>query len=199
MAVGKGDVYRVCRWLHGYLSAFAFLALMFFSVTGLVLNHPDWTRSMRPRETISTVMVEPAAASRAASARDPGPALAALVSAKAPLVGRVKSGEMVDQQAFLRLEGTKGSTDVVIDLKTGRAEVSVARAPALTLLNELHKGRDSGAAWKAFIDLSAIVFCLLSLVGYVLFFSLRFRLRSSLVVTAVSLLLMAGLVLFLTS
>ena len=35
-------LYRQCRAWHGYLSAFAFIALMFFSATGILLNHPDW-------------------------------------------------------------------------------------------------------------------------------------------------------------
>ena len=38
--MSSGDFFRVCRWLHGYLSAFAFLSLMLFSATGLILNHP---------------------------------------------------------------------------------------------------------------------------------------------------------------
>ena len=30
------------RWLHIYLSLISFGAILFFSVTGLTLNHPDW-------------------------------------------------------------------------------------------------------------------------------------------------------------
>ena len=30
------------RWLHIYLSMFGLAAVLFFSVTGLTLNHPDW-------------------------------------------------------------------------------------------------------------------------------------------------------------
>ncbi len=29
-------------WLHIYLSMFGLAAVLFFSVTGLTLNHPDW-------------------------------------------------------------------------------------------------------------------------------------------------------------
>src|SRR4051794_3003263 len=32
----------VMRWLHIYLSMFGLAAVLFFSVTGLTLNHPDW-------------------------------------------------------------------------------------------------------------------------------------------------------------
>ena len=30
------------RWLHIYLSMFGLAAVLFFSVTGITLNHPDW-------------------------------------------------------------------------------------------------------------------------------------------------------------
>src|SRR5690242_20539981 len=42
MPAWKISFYRQCRLWHGWLSAFAFLALMFFSATGLLLNHPEW-------------------------------------------------------------------------------------------------------------------------------------------------------------
>ena len=30
------------RWLHIYLSMFSLAVVLFFSVTGITLNHPDW-------------------------------------------------------------------------------------------------------------------------------------------------------------
>ena len=49
----KIEFYRQSRLWHGYLSAFAFIALIFFSVTGLLLNHPEWLKreDARPQET----------------------------------------------------------------------------------------------------------------------------------------------------
>ncbi|HEV3167478.1 MAG TPA: PepSY-associated TM helix domain-containing protein, partial [Isosphaeraceae bacterium] len=32
----------IVRWLHIYLSMFGLAAVLFFSVTGITLNHPDW-------------------------------------------------------------------------------------------------------------------------------------------------------------
>ena len=189
-----GDVYRWCRWLHGYLSAFAFLALIFFSVTGILLNHPEWMRSLRAAESSVEAKLDPQVLAAARTAENPGAALAKAVGAVTPLMGALKSADIMGEEAFLRLEGSKGSTDVVVDMSSGRAEVSVRRQPALTMLNELHKGRESGAPWKMFIDVSAALLILLSLIGYVLFFSLRKRMWSSLATTAVSLALMMALI-----
>ena len=38
----KKDVAGWTRWLHIYLSMFSFTGLLFFSITGITLNHPGW-------------------------------------------------------------------------------------------------------------------------------------------------------------
>ena len=184
----KGEFYRQSRAWHGYLSAFAFLALIFFAVTGLLLNHPDWFKGQGEKPaTEKTVTVAAADLARAKAARDPAPILAQAVAKQVRLRGAYQSGEVIDGLAMIRLEGVTGSSDVEVDMQTGKAEVTLQRADAVTTLNDLHRGKNAGGAWKLVIDLSAIVILALSLVGYVLFFSLRFRLRTSLILTAVSL------------
>ena len=39
------------RWFHTYVSMLGLGSLLFFSVTGLTLNHPDWTLGGRRRES----------------------------------------------------------------------------------------------------------------------------------------------------
>jgi uncharacterized protein len=191
--------FRWSRWLHGYLSAFAFLSLMFFSATGLVLNHQDWLDGLQPKDVMSVTTVDPAALAAATRLTDPGPALAKAVAAKASLLGAYKSAEIADGEALIRLEGTKGTSDIAVDLATGKAEIMLSRRPLLMTLDELHKGRDAGAAWKLGIDISAVLFLVLSVIGYLLFFSLRLRLKTSLLVTAASILLMVGAFYFLAT
>ena len=194
-----GDVFRWCRWLHGYLSAFAFASLMLFSVSGLVLNHPEWLRAERSRERTAEVTLSAATLAAAQRTADPGRAIAKAVEGAAPIVGGFKDSQIEDGEALLRWDGAKGFSDATVNLTTGKADVKMLPASTLNLLNELHRGRRAGGAWKAFIDVSAVLFLALSVIGYVLFFSLRFRLRSSLIVTGVSLIVMVGLIWFLTT
>ena len=194
-----GAFFRWSRWLHGYLSDFAFLSLMFFSATGLVLNHQDWLDRLQPKDVMSVTMVDPATLAAATRLTDPGPALAKAVAAKALLLGAYKSAEIADGEALIRLEGTKGTSDIAVDLATGKAEIMLSRRPLLMTLDELHKGRDAGAAWKLGIDISAVLFLVLSVIGYLLFFSLRLRLKTSLLVTTASILLMVGAFYFLAT
>ncbi len=52
----------------------------------------------------------------------------------------------------------------------------------IALINDLHKGRDTGPVWSALIDVSAGLMTLISLSGLVLLFYLKLRRVSGLVV-----------------
>ena len=86
---------------------------------------------------------------------------------------------------------------MVIDTETGSAEISVERAGPRPGLDDLHRGKNSGAAWSLVIDLGAGLILAMSVLGYVIFFSLRFRLRTTLALTASGLLILAGIFVFL--
>ena len=188
----KGGFYRLCRMLHAYLSAFAFLALIFFCVTGVLLNHPEWFDGYRPADRTTVVTLTPEALAAAQAAKEPGRALAAAVAARIPLKGAYASSDLAQGDGLVRLEGPKGSSDIDVDLKSGRAEAHVTTASLASVIQDLHRGKNVGAPWRFVIDASAYVLLAMSLIGYVLFFSLRFRLKTSLLLTAASLALLVG-------
>lgn len=188
-----GGFYRLNRTLHGYFSAFAFMSLMFFSLTGVTLNHPDWFSS-RPAEATRTVDLPAADIQAALASDDPAAALAAAVRARAPVLGTYLNGDVFEGEALLQFEGPRGGTSATVLLDTGAAEISTRPASMVSLLNDLHTGKNAGAAWKLFIDLSAALFIVLSVIGFVLFFSLRFRLATSLALTAAGFTLMLAVV-----
>lgn len=188
----KGAFYRTSRMLHAYISAFAFLALMFFSVTGILLNHPTWLQGEARAEQSVTAQIPAADIAAALKADDPPSALADTVTRRVKLRGAYKSGELLDGEAMLRLEGATGTTDIILNLHTGLAEATIQPATATSIVNDLHKGTNAGAAWRLLIDVTAVLVLALSLIGYVLFFSLRFRLKTSLVLTVASLAVFIG-------
>lgn len=189
----KIEFYRQCRLWHGYLSAFAFLSLMFFSATGLLLNHPEWLKQpdAQPLESRTTIARDALAA--AMKLDDKPRALAGLLSAQKAVSGVYASGEVEDGEAYLRFEGVGGNASAVLDIKTGAAEITTRKADTVTILNDLHRGKNAGAAWKGLIDISAVIFLALSLVGYILFFSLRHRLVQTMALTVISLGALAGI------
>jgi hypothetical protein len=186
-------LYRQSRMLHAYLSAFAFLTLMFFSVTGLLLNHPEWFDGASDKPLESRIVLSAAELNLAQASPEPGRALAQAVGERIALRGGYRSAELLDDEAHIRLEGVSGRSDVVVNLKDGSTDISVRRATLVSLIGDLHRGKNSGLAWQWLIDVSAVLILALSLLGYVLFFSMKFRLGASLKLTAASLLVMLGL------
>lgn len=197
--ISKGDVYRWVRDWHGYLSAFAFLALIFFAGTGVLLNHPGLLQGAPPPavEGEFTLTANEIAAVRGAA--EPGRVLAGLAGRHAELAGAYRSGEVAGDDVFVNLQGVRGRSDVTGNLATGKVSVHVEREDAVGVANGLHRGEHAGEAWRFFIDAIAGVLIAMSVLGLILFFTLRFRLRTALVLLGASFILMAGLFVFAVS
>lgn len=184
--ISTQDFHRYCRLLHGWLSAIAFLALGFFSVTGLLLNHPLWTEGEPPPPVTKTVQLAPEDVRRIELADDPGAVLVEIAADHATLRGEYSSSDRAGPDVFARLQGVRGLTDVRVNLPTGKLEVVIEPAPPALVMNELHRAERASPSWRLLVDVVAVLLIVLSLIGYLIFLSLRFRLRTALLLTAVS-------------
>ena len=195
----KGEFYRLARDWHGYLSALAFLALIFFAGTGVLLNHPGLLQGepSAPVEFAFTLTSNEIAALRAGD--EPGRELARIAATHGDLAGAYRSGDLAGDDLYVNLQGVRGRTDVTGNLATGEVTVHIERADAVGVANELHRGEHAGDAWRFFIDAIAFVLIFMSIIGLVLFLSLRFRLKTALVLMAGSAIIMGGLFVFAVS
>ena len=189
----RRDFYRHSRYVHGWLSAFAFLTLLFFSVTGLLLNHPEWFEPTKTEQTTQLILPESILKS-IKQQENPSDAILNYVRQQQNVVGRYQSSEVMDNEVMIRLESPAGATDIWVMADTGETEITQKPASTVSMLNDLHRGKNSGLAWSWLIDISAIIVIALSLVGYILFLSIKTRLVTHLVLTAVSLALIILLI-----
>ena len=189
----RRDFYRHSRYVHGWLSAFAFLTLLFFSVTGLLLNHPEWFEPTKTEQTTQLILPESVLKS-IKQQENPSDTILNYVRQQQNVVGRYQSSEVMDNEVMIRLESPAGATDIWVMADTGETEITQKPASTVSMLNDLHRGKNSGLAWSWLIDISAIIVIALSLVGYILFLSIKTRLVTHLVLTAVSLALIILLI-----
>ncbi|MCL6247984.1 PepSY-associated TM helix domain-containing protein [Acinetobacter sp. ANC 4945] len=182
----RRDFYRHARYVHGWLSAFAFLILMFFALTGLLLNNTDWFEPAKDENTV-TVTLAPELLEKLRAQENPSTDILNFVRTKQDIVGRYQSSEVMDTEVMIRLESPAGSTDVWAMLDTGEVEISTKPASTVSLINDLHRGKNAGTAWSWLIDISAIVILILSIAGFILFLSIKSRLMTHLLLTAISL------------
>ena len=190
--VGSGAFYRLMRDWHGYFSAFAFLALMFFAATGILLNHPGLLSGEAKPLAEKTVTLTPDQIAKVKGAKEPGRELAAIIGETEKLVGAYQNGEAAGPDVFVRMQSVRGSTDLRGNLETGQTSVTVERQTATEVLNGLHRGELAGGPWRLWIDIIGGVLLVLSILGYILFFSLRYRIKTALVLTGLSLAVMVG-------
>jgi uncharacterized protein len=159
------------RWLHIYLSMFGFATILFFSVTGLTLNHPDWFGGVT--ETTETVTGQLDPTWLAEGAELDAPRLERALRENHQLRGA--AGELRDDETEVSLsfEGPGYAADALIRRPGGDYEVHITQHGLIALINDLHKGRDTGAGWSVVIDLSAILMGVSAVTGLVLLLSLR--------------------------
>lgn len=188
----RSRLFRLSRRLHGWLSALAFLMLMFFAATGLLLNHPDWFDGEK-QEHIQTLTVPETLARHWQQQENPSAEVLAYVRQQLELTGRFQSSEVSDGELMIRLESPAGSSDIWLRPEDHLIEVTRKPALAISLLTELHRGKNTGAGWRWLIDLSAVIIGVLSLLGYVLYFSMRKRLGHHLLLTVGSLVALVSL------
>ena len=169
------------RWLHIYVSMLGLGTLLFFSITGLTLNHPEWTLGIRRQEQRAQGQLNPAwlAAGAEEKAVDK---LAIVESLRANhhLHGLVDEFRVEDTECTVAFKGPGNATDVVLNRKTGSYQVTTSMEGPLALMNDLHKGRHTGRTWAWIIDLTAGLLTVVALSGIWLLLYVRRRRTSGL-------------------
>lgn len=173
-------VHAVVRWLHVYTSMVSLVVVLFFAATGVTLNHPDWLASERTEDVQGTLP----AGWKTANGID-WLLVAEHLRATQGVHGTVADRTADDRQAALTFRAPGYSADAFIDLANGSYRLTTAYQGAIGVINDLHRGRDSGSAWAWLIDVAGIFLVLLSLTGLgLLFYLKKIRLRALGVMTA---------------
>ncbi len=191
--------YRLCRVWHGYLSAAAFVWLLFFAITGILLNHPTWLRDDKPVTVSRQFRLQPDELASVTAKTEPGPALVQAMRGKLGLKGQVDSSEVAGQLLFVRMRGASGSSELQLDLHTGQGSAAIESFPIPTLFKELHRGEKAGPVWRAMIDIAGFALVATSMLGLMIYLSLRFRLRTAAFLVAGGLAVMAAGVLLIVN
>jgi hypothetical protein len=176
--------YRLCRVWHGYLSAAAFVWLLFFSITGILLNHPSWLRDDKPATASRQFRLQPSELASVTANTKPGPALVQATRGKLGLKGQIDSSAVAGQLLFVRMRGASGSSELQLDLQSGQGSAAVESFGVPTLFKELHRGEHAGPVWRAIIDVTGFALVATSILGLMIYLSMRFRLRTAVILVA---------------
>src|ERR1700677_1527280 len=156
----KRQAMILSRWLHIYLSMASFGILFFFAVTGLTLNHAEWFAKQQHTGQVHGT-IDPKYLTKEVAKLE----VVEYLRNTHGIHGAVKDFRVEDTDCSVAFKGPRYSADAFIDRATGRYELTETRMGFFAVLNDLHKGRDTGSAWAWVIDLSAVLMTLVSLPG----------------------------------
>ena len=167
-------VNSLLRWLHIYTSMVSLLVVLFFAVTGVTLNHPDWLAAERTEELTGTLP----AAWKTEKGID-WLVVAEHLRATHGVHGAVSDRTEDDRTGALTFRAPGYSADSFIDVRDGSYRLTVSYQGAIGVINDLHRGRDAGRAWAWLIDVAGVFLVLVSLTGLgLLFYLKKVRLRA---------------------
>ena len=178
---------RARRWLlkwartvHVYLTLFGLVLILFFAVTGFMLNHDDWfgVSAFRTKEVKGTIPT---------SHLQPVNQLAVVEALRANF------GAVGPVQTFKEYDDT---VEVEFIRPGHRVRAEVQRADGATVANhelygtsgvltDLHKGKSSGIVWSVVIDAVCVLLLVICVTGLILWSSLKSRAKYGAVVILV--------------
>ncbi|GGE02789.1 membrane protein [Polymorphobacter glacialis] len=157
---------------HWMSSAVAMIGLLLFAITGITLNHAS--------EIEGKPVVTPASAVMPASLRRLlAPAGGADTKKTLPpevadwlasTLGENAAGtaEWSASEVYLPLPRPGGDGWIAIDRTSGAVTSETTSRGWISYLNDLHKGRNTGTAWKWFIDIFAVACVVFAATGFFL-------------------------------
>lgn len=170
--MNKKYIARVSRWLHIYLSMVSFLIVLFFSVTGLTLNHADYFQA-NSTTIIEKGKVQPDWVSVPDTQKIKKLELVEFLRNKYALKGAIADFRIDDAEISFSLKAPGYEASIFVERETGSYEITQTSQGLIGFLNDLHKGRDTGRTWLWVIDIAAVLMVLISLTGLVLLFYLK--------------------------
>lgn len=160
------------RWLHLYLSMFSFIVVLFFAVTGLTLNHTEWFDGKEVENKFEGKLpVE--WVNNADTSQIKKLEIVELLRKQYHITGYVSDFYIQDGECSVAFKGPGYSAGAFINREDGTFQLTELKLGVFAVLNDLHKGRDSGKGWSLLIDISAIFLTIVSLSGLVMLFFLK--------------------------
>lgn len=159
------------QW-HWVSAAACLIGMILFSVTGFTLNHASAIAS-KPEVTTTLAELPPAlleALRRGAASEDdqsrPLPhEVTQWLRERMSVRAAGAKAEWSEDEVYVSLPRPGGDAWMTIDLASGEVTHELTDRGWISYFNDLHKGRNTGAAWSLFIDVFAFAALIFALSG----------------------------------
>lgn len=167
----RGFWLRQLHQWHWISAALCLAAMLLFTVTGITLNHAGSIEGSPQIQSGQAQM--PESVLRTLGTREEGHAplpatAAAWLSEALPMRVGMQAAEWTPEEVYLALPRAGGDGWLSIDRATGAVEYERTDRGWVAYANDLHKGRNTGPAWRWFIDVFAVACLVFTVTGLVL-------------------------------
>lgn len=165
----RGFWLRTLHQWHWISSAVCLVGMLVFAITGITLNHSSAIEATPETMALKTILPESLRSSLPAKNEGEAPLpapVAEWLNRELPVSIGAQQAEWSADEVYLSLPRPGGDAWLSIDRASGAVEYERTTRGWIAYLNDLHKGRNTGAAWRWFIDVLAIaclVFCITGL------------------------------------
>jgi uncharacterized protein len=164
------------RLLHTYVSLYALLLILFFGLTGFIMNHPEWfgLGELRTETRIAQTPVELCAGGDRL-------AIAEYLRANHGLKGLVQACDLATNRITVSFARAGRRAEVVIDPATGETRIDLETKGMAAILAAIHSGEHTGRFGRRLIDAAALFLILTALTGIALWGTLAIRRETGLI------------------
>ncbi len=157
---------------HWISSAISLIGLLLFAFTGITLNHAadveGSPQTVEKSVTMPAPLLTQVAPDDRPDTKKPLPAPVAAWVEKEIGVRASGDAEWSAGEIYLALPRPGGDGWVSVDRHSGIVTSESTSRGWISYLNDLHKGRNTGTAWKWFIDIFAVACFLFAMTGLLL-------------------------------
>jgi uncharacterized protein len=166
------------RTLHIYASMAGFLLVLLFAVTGITLNHQDsgWGEPV----TSATTVTLPLTIVKTADTVSVQEALQSILHITTPASSYQAYAEEID----VAFHSPGRRVHAIVNRADGSVKVVTETRGSIGIINDLHKGMETGAVWRWIVDATAILIGFSAISGIVTLVSLPKRRLPGLLTTA---------------
>jgi len=174
------------RNVHLYVTLFGCALLVFFAVTGFMLNHEDWFSPAEPmtRTVQGSIPIALLGSPGKEGDEEDEPVLAvpadrlAVVELLRKDFGAVGALSSFEEHDDVRVVFKRPGTEVeaTINREDGKTEVTLRSQGLVGIMMDLHRGKSAGTAWSLLvIDSLCILVLVVSVTGIYMWHTLRGR------------------------
>jgi hypothetical protein len=185
----KKNFLALCRTLHVYLTMLGLLVMLLFGVTGFTVNHEEWFGATLPRTTDTEGTTPRELLAKADALR-----IVEHVRSTWRVSGAMADYDAAGDRVSIAFKEPGQLWEVEIEKSTGHTKLHHETFNLAAFLNNLHRGRYSGPAWRWVIDVSALFIVLACATGIVLWLALPRRRVLGFVALAVGVLSTIGII-----